>query len=61
VPTHKAGAPHRANIDNSGLLYRPPPVACPPAHISKTFGDYYDPGIPITQGIFLLRVTEEDG
>ena len=27
VPTHISGAPHRANINNSGLLYRPPPVA----------------------------------
>src|SRR5215831_14856396 len=33
VPTHISGAPHRANINNSGLLYRPPPVAAPPDHI----------------------------
>jgi len=26
VPTHISGAPHRANINNSGLLYRPQAV-----------------------------------
>jgi hypothetical protein len=32
VPTHKSGAPHRANVNDSGPLYRPPPVAAVPAH-----------------------------
>src|SRR5262249_54282227 len=56
VPTHKSCAPHRANINNSGLLYRPPPVAAPPAHIEilwrllRSRNSYLPP----------LRVTEED-